>query len=104
VKRTIVHAVFDAAVDYAYDKLRERLRRRLPDTDNAMEDLVAYLDLVHRLFGPRVSLHSYVDAGGRTNITVECRNCQRRNRLTRGLENARCGNCKTPLVVTGGVN
>jgi len=68
------------------------------DPDKSMEKLVDGLEILHLLFGPKVSITTQTTATGRV-IAVACRKCQKENRLVRGFNGAVCGNCKHPLVV-----
>lgn len=73
-------------------------KKLLDDPDKSMEKLVDGLEILHLLFGPKVSVTTQTTAAGRM-IAVACRKCQKENRLIRGFNGAVCGNCKHPLVV-----
>ncbi len=73
-------------------------QKLVKDPDKSMEKLVDGLEILHLLFGPKVSVTTQTTAAGRM-IAVACRKYQKENRLVRGFNGAVCGNCKHPLVV-----
>lgn len=96
MKKTLFAVALDAIAIWIYEKTR----RRLPAPDE-MDRLRAATPLIADLFGPTVELSTAWLPDGGVEVRVRCRQCNQKNRLSKGFEGACCGKCGLPLTVKG---